>query len=71
MSENKHVVWGWILNQFDSALSEFHPKKFFPVFHFNLKTAKPILFQKNTNLFFILWDFSSVATLEKQLSRCS
>lgn len=68
---NLTLFWGRILNLLDSALSDFHPKSFFQVVHSDMKTTKPVLFQDNSNLSFIFWVFSSVATLEKQLFRLS
>lgn len=76
MSGNEHLVSGWMLNLFDSALSEFHPKKTpkkqLPVFHFNLKKKNKAssVSGKHQLIFFIL-SFSSVTTLEKQVFRQS
>lgn len=76
MSGNEHLVSGWMLNLFDSTLSEFHPKKN------PKKTASSVSFQsekknkassvsgKHQLIFYIL-SFSSVTTLEKQVFRQS
>lgn len=61
MSGNEHLVSGWMLNLFDSTLSEFHPKKTpkkqLPVFHFNLKKKQSQFCFRKTQTYILYSEF--------------